>query len=314
MYDPRLSQIISQALLRLQFDLARAAPVMAGQVAGWMEQLAGAGRPEGYFQHPLAFPALLLPWWLEESFRPEIDLPFQADLVYSTINGYYYVRLIDNLMDGEASVELGLLPALGFFHTQFQGAYQAYFSGGHPFWQVFRAAWFFAAEAVVKDAGLADIDLDRFWETAAQKVSAVRIPLAAVCYRYHRPDLIDPWSELATTLGGWHQFLNDMLDWQSDLARGGRTYFLSEAARRGRQSPGAVTAWVIEEGFEWGVETLLAWLANLQGRADRLNSPPLLAYLHQRGEMLRQQQQEAAAGRQHLARLLALAGEKFDDA
>lgn len=310
MYDPRLSQIISQAVVRLQSDLAQAAPVMAGQVAGWIKQLAGAGRPEDYFQHPLAFPALLLPWWLEESFRPEIDLSFQAGLAYSTINGYYYVRMIDNLMDGEASVELGLLPALGFFHTQFQGAYLAYFNGDHPFWQVFRSAWFFAAEAVVKDAGLTGIDLDQFWETAAQKVSAVRIPLAAACYRYDRPDLLGPWSELAAALGGWHQFLNDLLDWQRDLARGGRTYFLSEAARQGRLSPGAVTAWVIEEGFEWGVGTLLAWLADLQDQAARLHSPPLLAYLHRRGEMLRQQQQEAAAGLQQLARLLALVGEK----
>ena len=314
MYDPRLSQIISQAVLRLQADMARTAPVMAGQVTGWMEQLAGAGRLEDYFQHPLAFPALLLPWWLEESFRPEMDLSFQAGLAYSTINGYYYVRLIDNLMDGEASVELGLLPALGFFHTQFQGAYLAYFSGDHPFWQLFQAIWFFAAEAALKDAGLADIDLDQFWQTAAQKVSAVRIPLAAACYRYERPDMIGPWSELAVALGGWHQFLNDLLDWQRDLARGGRTYFLSEAVRRGRQSPGAVTAWVIEEGFEWGVETLLAWLAGLQDQAARLYSPPLLAYLHQREQMLRRQQQETAAGLQQLARLLALAGERFEDA
>lgn len=312
MYDPRLSQIISQAVARLQSDLARAAPVMAGRVAGWMEQLAGPGRPEDYFRHPLAFPALLLPWWLEESFRPEIDLSFQAGLAYSTINGYYYVRLIDNLMDGEASVEPALLPALGFFHTQFQGAYQAFFNGDHPFWQLFRAAWFFAAEATVKDAGLADVDLGQFWETAAQKVSAVRIPLAAVCYRYDRPDLIGPWSELARALGGWHQLLNDVLDWQRDLARGGRTYFLSEAARRGQQSPGAVTAWVIEEGFEWGVETLRAWLAGLQDQAAPLQSPPLLAYLHRREVMLRQQQQEVAAGLQQLARILALAGKRSD--
>jgi hypothetical protein len=181
-----LSQIIRQAVLRLQSDLGRAAPVMAGQVAGWIGRLAGGGRPEDYFQHPLAFPALLLPWWLEESFRPEMDLSFQAGLAYSTINGYYYVSLIDNLVDGEATEELSLLPALGFFHTQFQGAYQAYFSGDHPFWQLFQDAWFFAAEAVVKDAGLAEIDLAQFWETAAQKVSAVRIPLAAVCYRRRR--------------------------------------------------------------------------------------------------------------------------------
>src|SRR6185436_17636072 len=105
MYDPRLSPLISTAVSRLQAEMSASAPVMAQQISGWMHYLSGSTQVENYFKHPQAFPSLLLPWWLEKSLAGEPDLPFQADLAYSTINGYYAIRLTDNLMDGHATVE-----------------------------------------------------------------------------------------------------------------------------------------------------------------------------------------------------------------
>ena len=110
MYDQELSHIINAAVSRIHPKMEQAAPFLAQQVSNWMTDLCD-GKPEAYFKHPLGFPMLLFPWWLEKTLHHNPDTAFQTDLVYSTVNGYFYIRLIDNLMDGHASVELQLLPA-----------------------------------------------------------------------------------------------------------------------------------------------------------------------------------------------------------
>jgi hypothetical protein len=309
MYDPSLSQLISQAVSRLNTDLALAAPFMAGQLSGWFEQLSGSRPPEDYFKHPLAFPSLLLPWWAETAITRPPDLAFQANLIYSTINGYYYIRLIDNLMDGHATIELKLLPALNFFHTQFQLAYQRYFAAGHPFWPHFTRIWFRSGEAAMQDAALTELDETRFTQVAAQKICAANIPLVAVCYRYDRPDLMPAWSSLVDLLGYWHQLHNDLFDWYRDHSRQNQTYFLSEAERR-RQPGEPVAGWVAREGFDWAIQKLLAWLERLRQQAAQLGSEPLVAYLDTRETLLIEQKEKASAGLQSLARLAAIPGFK----
>ena len=305
MYDPNLSQIITQVISRLQVDMAQSAPFMAQNVSQWLTQLAGQAQPEDYFKHPLAFPALLLPWWAEQSLGQQPDIAFQSDLAYSTINGYYYIRLIDNLMDGHATVELKLLPALSFFHTQFQGAYQPYFTASHPFWAFFTTTWFHSGNAAMQDAALIDIDAPQFEQIAAQKICAAKIPLAAVCYHYERPDLLEPWTNVVDLLGCWHQMHNDLFDWHRDEARQSCTYFLSEARRR-RNPDEPLAAWVAREGFAWAVEKLQTWLQILQERARDLQSPALVTYLDSRKTMLNEQQANIAPGLQSLAKLANL--------
>ena len=305
MYPQHLSQIITQAVTRLQTEIHRAAPVMAAQVVPWLESLAGSARPEDYFKHPLAFPALLLPWWVEQSLGRQPDLALQADLAYSTINGYYYIRLIDNLMDGHATVERDLLPALNFFHTQFQSAYLPYFPADHPFWPYFTATWIRSGEAAMEDSALTDIDEATFTRVAAQKVCAAKIPAAAIAYRHHRADLIEPWAEVVDLLGGWHQFLNDLFDWHKDLSQHTTTYFLSEAERR-RNPDELVVSWVAREGFAWGIDQAQEWMSRLKAKAEALDSPDLLAYLTTRESMLLAQQEKLASGLQSLAKLVKL--------
>jgi hypothetical protein len=303
MYDPHLSRIITDAISRLMADMSQTAPFMAAQVTPWLRQLAGGDQPEDYFKHPLAFPSLLLPWWLERTIQPEPDPALQTDLVYSTINGYYYIRLIDNLMDGQATVELELLPALGFFHSCFQTVYQTYFAGDHPFWEQFSAIWLHSAEVAMQDAGQAGIDEEEFTQIAAQKICAVKIPLVALCYRYERPDLVEPWFRLVDLLGCWHQFLNDLLGWYRDDTRQSYTYFLAEAARR-RTDAEPLVSWVAREGLDWATGQLAAWMAALKALAVELDSPDLAHYLDTREQMLQTQQAEAAAGLSSLMKLL----------
>ena len=305
MYPPQLSHIITQAVERLQSDMQQTAPVMAEQVMPWLTTLAGKMQPEAYFMHPLAFPALLLPWWAETALAETPDPALQADLTYSTINGYYYIRLIDNLMDGHATVERELLPALNFFHTQFQAAYQPYFPADHPFWPVFNATWFRSGEVAMEDAALTDIDEATFKRVAAQKVCAAKIPVAAVCYRHNRADAIAPWADFIDQLGGWHQFRNDLFDWHKDASQQTTTYFLCEAERR-RRDDESLVGWVAREGFAWGIDTAQAWLVDLKTTAQALNSPDLLAYLTTRESMLLAERDKVVGGLQSLAKLAKL--------
>ena len=99
--------------------------------------------------------------------------------------------------------------------------------------------------------------------------------------------------------------MNDLLSWHRDHTRQTCTYFLSEAERR-RAGQEPVVSWVAREGFDWAMGRLHEWLVELQALAVELHSPPLNAYLAERGRMLQQQQAEVAEGLAQLTRVLNL--------
>ncbi len=308
MYPAQLTHLIGQGIAQLDEQLAAGMPHSAGAVTGWMRQLAPGGERAAYFTHPLAFPALLLPWWAGDSLGglPADDL--LADVTRSTICGYYAIRLIDNVMDGEATVEPGLLPALNFFTCQFQAAYQRWFAAGHPFWAQFEQFWLGGADASLREAQLPALDETQFWQLSAHKVCAAKIPVAAVCHRLGHPAAVAPWVALIDRLGGWHQLHNDLFDWQRDAQRGGVTWFLSEATQRHR--PGETLAgWVAREGFFWGIDRLHQWMAQLQVSAAALNSPLLAEWLQQRDKLLAEAVAQVTPGLALIARLAAVKDE-----
>lgn len=293
--DPILSGQVRGAMQRLHVELAAATPQMAGSVTQWMRSLAGGGDPADYFSHPLAFPTLQLPGWVAQSLGHEADETFQEDLAYSSINGYYFIRMIDNVMDGEATVEARLLPALAFFHSEFQGVYQARFATGHPFWALYRRVWLGTAEAAVVDGQLESITLEDFEQASARKVGAALIPVAAVCHRLGRADQIAPWSELVYRLGKWHQMLNDSFDWHKDSVHGNLTHFLSEAKRLKRPDESAM-AWVVRCGFDGACETLRRWMHETRAMAATLDCPPLEQYLADRAAQFEPRAERARNG------------------
>lgn len=305
MYTPQQSDIISQTITRLQTEMESLVPFMAGRVLPWAQSLAGTAKPEDYFRHPLAFPSLLLPWWVENTLVDTPDVAFQAELAWSTINGYYHIRLIDNVMDDHATLETELLPAINFFHMHFQGTYQQYFEYGHPFWSYFTATWLHSGQAAMQDAALFEIDEARFKQISAQKVCAAKIPVAAVCYRYNCPTAIKPWAEFIDLFGCWHQMFNDLFDWHKDSSNQTVTWFLSEAERH-RAPDEPLVAWVTREGFAWGIETLQGWMSELEVLADGLQSKELVAYLKTRDAMLLEQQAKVKKGLDNLMSLVSL--------
>lgn len=293
--DEQLDGIVARAMQRLLAELACATPNMAPPVAGWMRALAGDHPPEAYFTHPLAFPTLLLPWWVAQSLGHPADVGFHEDVAYSSINGYYFIRMIDNVMDGEATVEAGLLPALAFFHTEFQATYQAHFAAGHPFWALHRNVWLGTAEAAIHDARLGAITLEVFEQASARKVRAALIPVAAVCHHHGRAELIAPWSDMVHRLGKWHQMFNDSFDWHKDTLHGNMTYFLSEAQRLKHASETPME-WIVRGGFDSACDTLRQWMREAQALAATLNCPAMERYLVQRAALFERRAHQAVAG------------------
>jgi hypothetical protein len=287
LYPPELRPLAADAVARLQGRVAADAPILAGHLDAWMTELAGGAPADGYFTHPRAFPMLLLPWWAEEAINGQPDAAFQADVVYSSVSGYYFVRLIDDVMDGDDRSRPEVLPGLIVLHTEFQRTYQRHFPFEHPFWDDFSRSSYLAAETASGDAGATEIDAARFAAISSRKVAGAAVPIAAVCHRSGHSELVAPWTRLIDALGRWHQMLNDTLGWSFDLERGRITYLLSEAARRagpGLDRPAA--EWVIDEGLAWAMTQLATFMSETRAVAAELGSAPLMAYLDERQRML----------------------------
>lgn len=258
--------------------------MLSRKVTPWMAQLSPTGEPADYFLQPNSFPLLPLIGWAATSFGVDADQPFVSDVVYSTASMYYYIRLLDNVMDGHATVEAQILPALAFFHTEFQSPYQRYFPSDHPFWRVFRSAWLAGNEAVAHELELSSFGPDDFEIVSVTKLSAARIPVAAVAFRANAEQQLAAWDSFTVALSRWSQMEDDLFDWHHDLRHGKSSYFLSEAKRNsGAES---VEAWIVHHGFEQGMEKLMHELSALRQLAETLHSTDIVSYLDCRKAML----------------------------
>lgn len=260
-------------------------PNVAGLVRSWMNALSPSGEAPDYFLQPSMFPMLLIPAWMSRSVAGEWDQEFHSDLVYSSVNAYYSIRLLDNVMDGHDTCEKQLLPLSAFFHAEFQSVYQRCFDFSHPFWSSFHSLWLQTADVVVREAELATMDLESFREIAANKLSAAKIPLVAVHHRVGGRTDLASWLAFCDELAAWWQFLDDLMDWYIDAQRGACTYFLCEAERR-RDRDEPALRWVLREGFQWGIDTLEQWKNRLKCTARELGSDDAAGFLDRRGEML----------------------------
>jgi len=304
-YDPILEQAITDSIYRLEETLTQKLPLSRSYIRGWLKYLSGTENPADYYHLVPISPMFWFPWFMEQSLTPTPHPTLQADLVDSTINGYYYIRLIDNLVDHHATVELELLPVLGIFHTQFQLPYQKYFDHTHLFWEFFTKTWFHSADVTIADSRSVRQDRTQFMEIAAQKICAIKIPLAAVAYFYNHSELIQPWSQLVTNFGRWHQMNSDLFHWNEDLSQGVNTYFLSEAKKR-KSTNESHADWILREGFQWGLTILDDWMTDAQDQASQLNSKGLMHFLAYRQESTRKSGQEIVSVLQTASKISSL--------
>lgn len=276
-FDPELEALAHRAIERLCIGLSRDAPWLGAEAIAWMKNLSRSGRAEDYFLENRAL-LLLLPDELVKSIGAVSDDGFRSDIAYSTINGYYFVRLIDNVMDAPCAAESRLLPLLGFFHSQFQAAYSRHFAPESGFWEFFEATLARMAEATTQGAGMTEFTAGDFARIASAKFGGGKIPLAAACFRYNRHDLLGPWCAFYDVFAGWSQTVDDLLDWTGDAAAGTATYFLSEANRRKRDDESAAV-WILREGLAWGYAESEVRMRQLHNMAKELRSESLTRYL-----------------------------------
>ncbi len=225
-------------------------------------------------------PLLAMPWWLEASIRGQVDAEFQADLMTSSAHGYLFIRMLDDLMDGH-EIDSACLPALHLFGLRFQSAYSRYFPGSDPFWDHFQRCLAATAEAESADLNLREISEEDFLRITARKSSAALIPIAAVCSRYDRLDLLPAWEAFLMLFSRWHQMRDDVLDWSEDHESDRSTWILSEAQRR-KASGESVPIWMGRTGLPWAAEVMGGWMREIESSAEGLNSPDLLDYLKAR--------------------------------
>jgi len=306
--DASLRMLVFDACARIQIELNRYAPVLGREVCAWMDHLSPTHSAPDYFLQSQSFPLVRLIWWAAKEFSTDVDREFIVDVIYSTINGYYYIRLLDNLMDSHYTVELKILPAAAFFHTEFQSTYQKYFEAAHPFWNKFRSAWFSTSEAVAHELTLAEIRRPDFETITVNKLSAATIPITGIAYHYHAIDRLHFWDKFTSALARWSQLEDDLFDWQHDLMDDKTSYFLTEAAHQ-TDIP-SVEAWVLRRGFREGLERLQRELSALRPLAAQLHNPDIDRYLDSREAMLVNQNSTLVKGLQTLFDLIQVVKSK----
>ena len=294
MYPAELHTLILGASDRLYARFEALPPYLAGRSRRWLDTFTKGHRLEVAVEAPLSFPLVLVPWWAEEALGGP-DAGFQADLVYSAVAMYLFIRLLDDVMDDDGTADPQLLPLAGVLHQEMQSAFQALFPVGSPFWGHFRRLWDQSAAVTVWDADALNISEDEFLGTAGLKCVAAGIQVGAVCLRAGRPEAMTPWQALVEALSVWHQFGHDLFDWKKDQESGLTTYFLCEAQRR-RQPEETVDGWVFREGFAWGREYLTGLTRKLRRAAEPLGSPGLDAYLDHRVALQNQRFEELEKG------------------
>jgi hypothetical protein len=285
--DDELPKWVGNACARIEAELNRRAPFLGQKISKWMADLSPSGKPGEYFLQPRAFPLLQLPWWAARSLPAEPDQKFLADVIYSTINGYYYIRLLDNLMDDHATMESDILPGTAFFHTEFQRVYQEYFEFSHPFWEIFRSAWFSTNDAVTHEAHLHTVDRVAFEQVTVAKLTAARIPVVAVALRHEMGQRLRNWEEFTLALARFSQMEDDLSDWHNDLKRAKTSYFLTQASHQSDFE--SIEKWVICGGLQREMENLQRELSSLRQLASGLNSPDVDHYLDGREIILQTQ-------------------------
>lgn len=281
-FPAALTELLEEALARLNRELRARLPLTADAGWEWIREQSFTGSASGAFRDLRAH-IVLFPFLATRSGWEAADLKFEADLIFSTINGYYYCRLLDDVMDGHGEGTKRLAPLLGFFHMNFQAPYAGWFAPQHPFHEEFRENWLAMADATCAGVELEAIDEDRFVRVASRKIAGIEVPLAAACFYHFGVSRVRQWSGMFRAFACFNEMQDAMFDWQQDLSPAEPTYLTSEAARRKGASESAA-AWIVREGLEWADKTASGWMREAQTRAALLDSPELCAFLRFREE------------------------------
>jgi hypothetical protein len=266
MSNDMLDAIIGRAAKRVQVELRAALPKSAARLLDWrlpFHIAKGALLPH-------SFPIFMLPYWITPPDRFQRDQGFHEDLACSTLHLYLFIRLIDDVADGDDPRAFkGLLPSLTFFHSRFVRELSGHFPVASNFWR--RAIEFLdeQADATVSDSLHQTIGLETFLADSARKANAAKIPIAAVVERYGQDEFLVPWCRFVDLLGRIHQLWNDLMGAGRDYRYRARTIVTSrfEDQRNGDET---IRAWLGRDGFKWARALLKSWDVEFQCHVDSL--------------------------------------------
>lgn len=249
----------------------------------WAEQL-GRGDPEYLFLNPLATPIFSFPLWVEQSLSESQDKAFQYELAYASIALHFYVRLLDDAMDGHIECSR-LLPVLTSLYAHSYRSLQSLFPPDDPFWNYFYELTDLSADATIADFTATSLTSQDFIRFAAQKSYCVLIPMIAVLCRYKSYADVDRWLQFWHAFAPWNQMRDDVFDWYSDRKNNLCTYLLSEAERRKREDE-SVEHWMLRDGYEWSLHVLDSLFKRVRQLAAELNCPEMEQHLEERYQKL----------------------------
>jgi hypothetical protein len=273
-----MHELIPLAAARLQARVHSMLPPLEGSVLQWLHGFCRGRALSDYFTPDWGFPLFQLPGILERRLVKRPCESFRNDLVYSTLNGYLFIRLIDDIMDKEQRAALPLLPLCAFFHHEFELSYRCHFPHAHPFWPVFEAAWYECQANTIRTAGFEEIDELQFETVAAQRTIAAKIPLLALGWWYGEPGQATDFCQLVVDFGPFVQMADDLFDWPQDVNAGVSSYFISEYHRQ-RQPEENLVQWCKRNGVAWATGVCLRWLQTLEANATVWASPELDALI-----------------------------------
>lgn len=219
------------------------------QAAGRLQAMADRNRGHdaaGYFDHPDAYPTPQSITWIGTAYLPN-EPGFVERVLSASLWLFLYVRLQDDVMDEEAADRSLLLlgnicvqRGLGELHRLLADD-PVFQTEAEAAWTAFSAATAWEkAEHWGRPAPFSPADLDRLGE----KFAAIRLPVAAILCRAGRPELVTPYGRLLQDLGTAVQLVNDLHNWEEDLAAGNFTFFLTRA---GNDPAGAIAGGVAVE-------------------------------------------------------------------
>jgi hypothetical protein len=266
-----VSQLVRCSIDRLREEL-RTMETASAVFWARAEQL-GQGYPENLFLNPFSTPVFMFPLWVEQSLSETQDVDFQYELAYASIALYFYLRILDDAMDGH--VESGsLLPLLTSLFAHCTHALQNLFPHGDQFWAYFHKLIDLSTEGMVVDFTATDLGSEDFCQLAAQTFYCALIPMAAVLCRYNRCDQFERWSEFWHAFSAWNQMRDDVRDWYADKESNLCTYLLSQAQRLKRQDE-SVEEWMIRDGYRWSIGVLNQFAKRARELTTELNVPEM---------------------------------------
>ena len=233
-----------------------------------------------------SFPIIALPFWLTPPANRADDHSFLVDLTYSTLNGYYGIRLLDNLMDADGPAELSrFAPCATYFWWNFARPYLHHFAYPSPFWTHFSACTGTYSDLTSLDAALTAVSDSMFETVSSKKFETAKVPVTAVALRCGHEVSVTRYQHLVDLLGRFHQFWNDLLDWRHDLNSGLVTFLQSKFLSQTDSFPNS-SAWFSERGCSWACERALLYFHEAADAAKALECNELDDWFVQRERLL----------------------------